>query len=109
MNMQWIWIIHFTLYVCQNLFVNSEWLIIFSFCSTKKLLCLILIVVSFRSNFQCSQLHINLQALVDEREELLQERDTYKFKVHRLNYEISGLLKAKNNNIDIDALITENK
>lgn len=58
---------------------------------------------------KCSQLLINQQALLDEREELMQERETYKFKVHRLNYELSSLLKARKNNIDIDALITENR
>lgn len=58
---------------------------------------------------QCSQLQINLQALLDEREELVQDRETYKFKVHRLNYELATLLKSKKNNIDIDALITENR
>lgn len=58
---------------------------------------------------QCSQLQVNLQAIFDEKEELVQERDTYKFKVHRLNYELSSLLKSKQNNIDIDALVTENR
>lgn len=58
---------------------------------------------------KCSQLQVNLQALLDEKEELIQERDTYKFKVHRLNHELSTLLKAKQSNIDIDALVTENR
>ena len=58
---------------------------------------------------KCSQLQINLQALLDEREELMQERETYKFKVHRLNHELAALLKAENKNLDVDALITENR
>lgn len=58
---------------------------------------------------QCVQLQTNIQALLDERQELVQVREMYKFKVHRLNHELSTLLKSKKNNIDIDALITENR
>lgn len=57
-----------------------------------------------------NQLEIDLQSVIDEKEELVTERDAYKCKVHRLNHEFSVLLKGENNSfIDIDALIMENR
>ncbi|KAJ9584550.1 hypothetical protein L9F63_021108 [Diploptera punctata] len=61
-------------------------------------------------NVKCQQLAADLQAMLDEKEELVTERDAYKCKVHRLNHELNCLLKGdKNNHIDIDALIMENR
>ena len=34
------------------------------------------------------------QSLLDEKEDLVQERDAYKCKVHRLNHSMSALLKS---------------
>lgn len=56
------------------------------------------------------KLEIDLQSILDEKEELLTERDAYKCKVHRLNHELSTLLKGENHTvIDIDSLIMENR
>lgn len=57
-----------------------------------------------------SQLEIDLQSVIDEKEELVTERDAYKCKVHRLNHELNVLLKGENHSvIDIDSLIMENR
>ena len=57
-----------------------------------------------------TQLQSDLQVLLDEKEELITERDAYKCKVHRLNHELNALLKGDVNKvIDIDALIMDNK
>lgn len=61
-------------------------------------------------NVKCKQLAADLQAVLDEKEELVTERDAYKCKVHRLNHELNSVLKGdKNNHIDIDGLIMENR
>ncbi|XP_014250960.1 coiled-coil domain-containing protein 149 isoform X2 [Cimex lectularius] len=60
------------------------------------------------SKLRTRELASDLQALIDEKEELVTERDAYRCKVHRLNHEISILLKSKIP-MDIDALIVENK
>ena len=36
----------------------------------------------------------DLQSLLDEKVDLIQERDAYKCKVHRLNHSMSALLKS---------------
>jgi len=52
----------------------------------------------------------DLQAVLDEKEELVTERDAYKCKVHRLNHELNSLLKGDNKKIvDVDALVMENR
>jgi hypothetical protein len=52
----------------------------------------------------------DLQAVLDEKEELVTERDAYKCKVHRLNHELNILLKGDSKRlIDIDALVMENR
>jgi ElaB/YqjD/DUF883 family membrane-anchored ribosome-binding protein len=59
---------------------------------------------------QCTQLGTDLQAVLDEKEELVTERDAYKCKVHRLNHELNALLKGdKKRLVDIDALVMENR
>lgn len=60
--------------------------------------------------FQISQLQSDLQAMLDEKEELIKERDAFKCKVHRLNHELGVLLKVEQGPLlDGDALITENR
>lgn len=57
-----------------------------------------------------TQLEIDLQSVLDEKEELVTERDAYKCKVHRLNHEFSVFLKGDNHAvIDLDSLIMENR
>lgn len=49
------------------------------------------------------------QSLLDEKEDLVQERDSYKCKVHRLNHSMSALLKCDGyKTIDLDWLLAEN-
>lgn len=55
-----------------------------------------------------AQLQFDFRSLLDEKEELVNERDIFKCKVHRLNHELNTALKG-NCSIDIDALILENK
>ncbi|XP_065366868.1 coiled-coil domain-containing protein 149 [Calliphora vicina] len=74
-----------------------------------------------RSNFIChleqlkkknAQLAFDLKAVIDEKEELTNERDAYKCKSHRLNHELLVALRAKENHpkfLDIDSIILENK
>ncbi|XP_075145761.1 uncharacterized protein LOC142220472 [Haematobia irritans] len=74
-----------------------------------------------RSNFIChleqlkkknAQLAFDLKAVIDEKEELINERDAYKCKAHRLNHELLVSLKAKEKHpklLDIDSIILENK
>nr|CAD7200033.1 unnamed protein product [Timema douglasi] len=62
------------------------------------------------TNLKCSQLQWDLQAVIDEKEELVTERDAYKCKVHRLNHELNSLLKSDNSPlVDIDTLVMENR
>jgi hypothetical protein len=52
----------------------------------------------------------DLQTVLDEKEELITERDAYKCKVHRLNHELNAVLKGDNKKlVDIDALVMENR
>lgn len=56
------------------------------------------------------QLEADFQAVLDEKQELITERDAYKCKLHRLNHECNILLKGNTNGIiDLDALIMENR
>lgn len=55
-----------------------------------------------------AQLHFDFRSLLDEKEEIVNERDVFKCKVHRLNHELNTALKG-NGTIDVDALILENK
>ena len=57
-----------------------------------------------------SGLRHDLRSLLDEREDLVQERDAYKCKVHRLNHAMSALLKSEGfKTVDLDWLIAENR
>ena len=48
--------------------------------------------------------------MLDEKEELVTERDVYKTKYERLNQELNYILKGDENRVvDIDALVMENK
>ncbi|XP_068634036.1 coiled-coil domain-containing protein 149 isoform X2 [Battus philenor] len=66
------------------------------------------------------QLQLDYRTTLDEKEELIADRDYYKNKVHRLNHQISFVLSTKQKVerdsddppkpiVDIDALVTENK
>jgi hypothetical protein len=55
-----------------------------------------------------AQLQFDFRSLLDEKEEIVTERDAFKCKAHRLNHELSVTLKGSET-IDIDALILENK
>lgn len=59
-----------------------------------------------------AQLAFDLKALLDEKEEAITERESYKCKAHRLNHELMLALKVNEshkNIVDIDALVVENK
>ena len=59
---------------------------------------------------QFNQLERDLQQVLDEKEELVTERDVYKTKYDRLNTELNYVLKGDEKRIvDIDTLIMENK
>ncbi|XP_017101737.2 coiled-coil domain-containing protein 149 [Drosophila bipectinata] len=74
-----------------------------------------------RANFIChleglkkrnAQLAFDLKAVIDEKEELITERDAYKCKAHRLNHELFVALRAKKTHprlLDIDSVLLENK
>lgn len=52
----------------------------------------------------------DLQGLLDEKVDLVQERDAYKCKVHRLNHSMAALLKSEGyQSIDVDSLLSENR
>lgn len=55
-----------------------------------------------------AHLQFDFRSLLDEKEEIVGERDAFKCKVHRLNHELSVALKGEES-IDIDSLILENK
>lgn len=59
---------------------------------------------------QYTQMSSDLQSVLDEKQDLVTERDSYKCKVHRLNHELNTLLKGDGNKlVDIDALVMENR
>lgn len=50
--------------------------------------------------------------MIDEKEELISERDAYKYKIHRLNHELKVLMSGDKEcieGLDVDALVMENK
>uniref|UniRef100_A0A8D8N5A5 Coiled-coil domain-containing protein 149 n=4 Tax=Culex pipiens TaxID=7175 RepID=A0A8D8N5A5_CULPI len=59
-----------------------------------------------------AQLQYDFRSLLDEKEEVVMERDAYKCKAHRLNHELSIVLKGDKSQraiLDVDGLILENK
>lgn len=59
-----------------------------------------------------AQLQYDFRSLLDEKEEAVMERDAYKCKAHRLNHELSIVLKGDKSQraiLDVDGLILENK
>ncbi|CAB4061640.1 unnamed protein product [Lepeophtheirus salmonis] len=57
-----------------------------------------------------SALKHDLQSIFDEKEDLVNERDAYKGKVHRLNHALNALLKSDGyKTMDLDCLISENR
>lgn len=61
-----------------------------------------------RLNVRCRQLKVDLQSVLDEKQELEIERDAFKCKAHRLNHELSNALSASKP-VDVDALVNENR
>lgn len=55
-----------------------------------------------------AHLQFDFRSLLDEKEEIVNERDVFKCKAHRLSHELNTALKG-NGTVDIDALILENK
>lgn len=55
-----------------------------------------------------AQMKFDFRSLLDEKEEIVNERDVYKCKAHRLNHELNIALKG-DGSVDIDALVLENK
>lgn len=55
-----------------------------------------------------AHLQFDFRSLLDEKEEIVNEREAYKCKAHRLNHELNVALKA-DGMIDFDSLILENK
>jgi len=52
----------------------------------------------------------DLQTVMDEKEELVTERDAYKCKVHRLNHELNAVLKGDSKKVvHINALVMKNR
>ena len=62
------------------------------------------------SSSKVCQLERDLQQCLDEKEDLVTERDVHKTKYERLNKELNLMMKGDENRlIDIDALNMENK
>lgn len=55
-----------------------------------------------------AQLQFDFRSLLDEKEEIVNERDAFKCKAHRLNHELTVALKG-DASVDVDTLILENK
>lgn len=59
-----------------------------------------------------AQLQFDFRCLLDEKQELITERDAYKCKSHRLNHELNVVMKGGSTQkqiLDVDALVLENK
>lgn len=76
----------------------------------------------FFFSLKYQQIQLDYRATLDEKEELVSDRDYYKNKVQRLNQQISYILSTRMKTqqtdkevdppkpiVDIDALVTENK
>ena len=55
-----------------------------------------------------AHLQFDFRSIIDEKEEIVSERDVYKCKAHRLNHELNVALKG-DGMIDFDSLVLENK
>jgi hypothetical protein len=55
-----------------------------------------------------AQLQFDFRSLLDEKEEIVTEKDFFAHKAHRLNHELGAVMQG-NENIDFDSLILENK
>lgn len=59
---------------------------------------------------QCKQLTRDLQAVLDEKEELVNSRDQYQHKFERLNQHLNYILRGDQQvPVDIDGILMENK
>ena len=69
---------------------------------------MVLRLESLQIKYDC--LKRDLQSLLDEKVDLVQERDAYKSKVHRLNHSMTALLKSDGyKTLDVDSLLAENR
>ena len=69
---------------------------------------MVLRLESLQIKYDC--LKRDLQSLLDEKVDLVQERDAYKSKVHRLNHSMTALLKSDGyKTLDVDSLLSENR
>jgi len=62
-------------------------------------------------HFQYQQLKLDFGLLLDDKQELITERDGFRNKIRRLNYQLAASLNANKNQcvLDIDSLLLENK
>lgn len=60
---------------------------------------------------QYQQLKLDFSLLLDDKQELITERDGFRNKIRRLNYELSTSLNVNKNQqiLDIDSILLENK
>ncbi|KAL1131209.1 hypothetical protein AAG570_010827 [Ranatra chinensis] len=58
---------------------------------------------------RANRLERDLRDLLDEKEELVTERDAYRSKLHRMNHQLAVALSLPQGTLDIDALIMENR
>jgi len=69
---------------------------------------MVLRLESLQIKYDC--LKRDLQSLLDEKVDLVEERDAYKSKVHRLNHSMTALLKSDGyKTLDVDSLLSENR
>ncbi|XP_044740449.1 coiled-coil domain-containing protein 149 isoform X2 [Chrysoperla carnea] len=55
------------------------------------------------------QMRADIQSLLDEKEELIKERDAFKHKAHRVSHELAIALRLTTYLVDADALVSENR
>ncbi|KAI5702989.1 hypothetical protein M8J76_015467 [Diaphorina citri] len=60
-------------------------------------------------NRKTNQLEQDLQILLDDKQDLIKQRDLYFDKMQRLNVQIKNLLNISSPNVDFDAILMENK
>lgn len=56
-----------------------------------------------------AHLQFDFRSMLEEKEEIVNERDVFKCKAHRLNHELNTALKGSGSDVDVDSLILENK
>lgn len=95
-----------TLKICTVYFLIGPF---FSFQTPTTTSCIEHLELLEHLNRKYSQLEQDLQILLDEKQDLIKQRDIYYDKMSRLNIQIKNLLNISNQNIDFDAIVMENK